>query len=138
MSLTGALEEYLKDPNFEQNRIEYKLAKAQADKSIKEGSKRAATSGNKPQETKRMYEDEWSYESEDLISQYAASTSNGAAESSKAASGSGAATTSATATNTDSKTKAEQALQDFFTSIEPEQPAPMNNKQAPIFKHLYM
>lgn len=31
MSLAGALEEYLKDPNFEQNRLEYRANKAAAD-----------------------------------------------------------------------------------------------------------
>ena len=39
MSLVKALEEYLSDPNFEQNRIEYKANKASADKGNKEGSK---------------------------------------------------------------------------------------------------
>ena len=33
----GALEEYLKDPNFEQNRIEYKANKDAADRGIKNG-----------------------------------------------------------------------------------------------------
>ncbi|KAF8518979.1 ANTH domain-containing protein [Hysterangium stoloniferum] len=33
VSLAGALEEYLKDPNFEQNRLEYKANKAAADRS---------------------------------------------------------------------------------------------------------
>lgn len=33
----GALEEYLNDPNFEQNRIEYKANKDSADKGIKNG-----------------------------------------------------------------------------------------------------
>jgi phosphatidylinositol-binding clathrin assembly protein len=36
VSLAGALQEYLDDPNFEQNRIEYKMAK--------ESSERSATS----------------------------------------------------------------------------------------------
>ena len=31
VSLVGALEEYLRDPNFEQNRLEYKANKAAAD-----------------------------------------------------------------------------------------------------------
>lgn len=44
MSLAGALEEYLKDPNFEQNRIEYKTNKEIADKGgrVKPASKPAA------------------------------------------------------------------------------------------------
>lgn len=33
VSLAGALEEYIKDPNFEQNRVEYKANKQSADKS---------------------------------------------------------------------------------------------------------
>jgi hypothetical protein len=33
----GALEEYLNDPNFEQNRIEYKANKDAADRSLKNG-----------------------------------------------------------------------------------------------------
>jgi hypothetical protein len=33
----GALEEYLNDPNFEQNRIEYKSNKDAADKNLKNG-----------------------------------------------------------------------------------------------------
>lgn len=37
VSLAGALEEYLKDPNFEQNRIEYKTNKAIADENLKTG-----------------------------------------------------------------------------------------------------
>lgn len=32
MSLVGALEEYLKDPNFEQNRIEYRASRQAADR----------------------------------------------------------------------------------------------------------
>ncbi|KAH9973617.1 ANTH domain-containing protein [Lactifluus volemus] len=37
VSLVGALEEYLNDPNFEQNRIEYKANRDAADKSLKNG-----------------------------------------------------------------------------------------------------
>ncbi|KZT25223.1 ANTH-domain-containing protein [Neolentinus lepideus HHB14362 ss-1] len=36
---TGALEEYLTDPNFEQNRIEYKAQKEAADRNAKAGNK---------------------------------------------------------------------------------------------------
>ncbi|KAL5536803.1 hypothetical protein ACEPAF_626 [Sanghuangporus sanghuang] len=39
VSLVAALEEYLNDPNFEQNRIEYKTTKASADKNAREGTK---------------------------------------------------------------------------------------------------
>lgn len=37
MSLAGALEEYLNDPNFEQNWIEYKTNKEAADRNAKLG-----------------------------------------------------------------------------------------------------
>ncbi|TFK51899.1 ANTH-domain-containing protein [Heliocybe sulcata] len=39
VSLAGALEEYLTDPNFEQNRIEYKAQKDAADKNAKAGNR---------------------------------------------------------------------------------------------------
>ncbi|GJJ11113.1 hypothetical protein Clacol_005344 [Clathrus columnatus] len=48
VSLAGSLEEYLKDPNFEQNRLEYKANKAAADKASSNGSSRAA-SKSRPQ-----------------------------------------------------------------------------------------
>jgi hypothetical protein len=37
VSLAGALEEYLNDPNFEQNRIEYKTNKEAIERGIKVG-----------------------------------------------------------------------------------------------------
>ncbi|KAG8871396.1 hypothetical protein FRB97_008727 [Tulasnella sp. 331] len=39
VSLAGSLEEYLHDPNFEQNRIEYKTNKELADRGVKEGKR---------------------------------------------------------------------------------------------------
>lgn len=42
MSLAGSLEEYLNDPNFEQNRIEYKTNKEIADRNAKSGIKPSA------------------------------------------------------------------------------------------------
>ena len=54
VSLAGALEEYLKDPNFEQNRIEYKTAKAQADKNVKDGAKRTSNTGSKAQDKRTL------------------------------------------------------------------------------------
>ncbi|EIN09626.1 ANTH-domain-containing protein [Punctularia strigosozonata HHB-11173 SS5] len=50
VSLAGSLQEYLDDPNFEQNRIEYKLAKENADKNAKlgKGAKNGTSSPNKP------------------------------------------------------------------------------------------
>lgn len=38
-SLVNSLEEYLKDPHFEQNRIEYKANKAAADSNARNGGK---------------------------------------------------------------------------------------------------
>lgn len=38
MSLAGALEEYLRDPNFEQNRIEYKANKEAAERAERNGT----------------------------------------------------------------------------------------------------
>ncbi|EJD07686.1 ANTH-domain-containing protein [Fomitiporia mediterranea MF3/22] len=38
VSLVSALEEYLNDPNFEQNRIEYKTTRSLADKNAREGN----------------------------------------------------------------------------------------------------
>ena len=39
MSLASSLEEYLNDPNFEQNRIEYKTQKEAAERNAKLGIK---------------------------------------------------------------------------------------------------
>ena len=46
VSLASSLEEYLNDPNFEQNRIEYKTTKELADKNAKEGRSLAKRSNN--------------------------------------------------------------------------------------------
>ena len=51
VSLAGALEEYLNDPNFEQNRIEYKTNKEAADKNARNGVKGAAKSDDKRKST---------------------------------------------------------------------------------------
>lgn len=42
MSLAGSLEEYLNDPNFEQNRIEYKTNKEIADRDARNGVRPSA------------------------------------------------------------------------------------------------
>ena len=47
VSLAGALEEYLNDPNFEQNRIEYKTNKEAADRNARNGVKAPAKSDDK-------------------------------------------------------------------------------------------
>lgn len=39
MSLVNSLEEYLNDPHFEQNRIEYKASKGAAEKAVRSGGK---------------------------------------------------------------------------------------------------
>ncbi len=44
VSLAGSLEEYLNDPNFEQNRIEYKTNKEAADRNVRNGVKSAPIS----------------------------------------------------------------------------------------------
>lgn len=44
MSLAGALEEYLRDPNFEQNRIEYKANKEAAERAERNGTTPPVTS----------------------------------------------------------------------------------------------
>jgi len=36
VSLAGALQEYLEDPNFEQNRIEYKTTKTASERVVKQ------------------------------------------------------------------------------------------------------
>ncbi|KAH9967533.1 ANTH domain-containing protein [Russula dissimulans] len=50
VSLAGALEEYLNDSNFEQNRIEYKANKDAADKNMKNG-RTAPKKGEQPSST---------------------------------------------------------------------------------------
>jgi phosphatidylinositol-binding clathrin assembly protein len=45
VSLAGALEEYLNDPNFEQNRIEYKTNKEASERAMRNGTKRTAKKG---------------------------------------------------------------------------------------------
>jgi len=47
VSLAGALKEYIDDPNFEQNRIEYKLQKESAEKNGKAPVVKKASSSSK-------------------------------------------------------------------------------------------
>lgn len=47
VSLAGSLEEYLNDPNFEQNRIEYKTNKEAADRNARNGVKTVAKPAEK-------------------------------------------------------------------------------------------
>ncbi|KAH9967106.1 ANTH domain-containing protein, partial [Russula compacta] len=54
VSLVGSLEEYLNDPNFEQNRIEYKANKDTADKNLRNGrttTKKAENTSSTPATT---------------------------------------------------------------------------------------
>ncbi|KAF8661320.1 hypothetical protein AX16_001417 [Volvariella volvacea WC 439] len=95
VSLAGSLQEYLDDPNFEQNRIEYKTNKEAAERSQKGGST------PKPKDEKAS-----------------GSTSNGAnaKESSSTPSTSSASTEKP-------KSEAEKDVIDFFSSIEEQTPA---------------
>ncbi|KAI0782673.1 ANTH domain-containing protein [Abortiporus biennis] len=96
VSLAGSLEEYLNDPNFEQNRIEYKTNKEIADKNAKAGIK-ATTS--KPAEK---------------------------APEPKATSSSATASGSTSAAPAAAKQPSSQAMIDFFSSIEQEQQSMFN------------
>ena len=60
ISLAGSLEEYLNDPNFEQNRIEYKTNKESAERNAKE----ARTSGRRKHDGKKC---EYAYSSVRVI-----------------------------------------------------------------------
>ena len=50
MSLAGALEEYLRDPNFEQNRIEYKANKEAAERAERNGGVPPVPTSKPPQQ----------------------------------------------------------------------------------------
>ncbi|KAJ3480704.1 hypothetical protein NLI96_g8164 [Meripilus lineatus] len=93
VSLVGSLEEYLNDPNFEQNRIEYKTNKEAADRNAKLGKGKPvikqAESAPKPSTPPPV------------------------------PSGSSAPAASASSTQTP---QGNQAMVDFFTAIESEQP----------------
>ncbi|ESK97775.1 enth domain-containing protein [Moniliophthora roreri MCA 2997] len=93
VSLAGALEEYLSDPNFEQNRIEYKTNKEASERAIRNGTKKIAKKDSSP------------------APPLPTSTSTSAASTSSAT----ALTTSTTDAN-----KQKEAI-DFFATIEEEQ-----------------
>ncbi|TCD65050.1 hypothetical protein EIP91_003288 [Steccherinum ochraceum] len=95
VSLAGSLEEYLNDPNFEQNRIEYKTQKDAADKSARTGVKVTPVKpADKPAPSPKPN-----------------STS----------------TSQASSSSTPAAPKAvNQAMVDFFTAIEEEQPQMFN------------
>ncbi|KAI5118683.1 hypothetical protein M0805_003620 [Coniferiporia weirii] len=89
VSLVAALEEYLKDSNFEQNRIEYKTTKSLADENAKEGIKASV---------------------------------NGSGKGKSSSAGKLSPKPGASSSTTESPSKgSNQALVDFFSSIEEEQ-----------------
>ncbi|KAH8103846.1 ANTH-domain-containing protein [Cristinia sonorae] len=97
VSLAGSLEEYLNDPNFEQNRIEYKTQKEAADRAAKSGTKLPA-----PKPTEKP------------PSPKPATSKAPTSQASSSAS-----------TSTPPK-PANQAMIDFFSAIEEEQPQMFN------------
>ncbi|KAG2088822.1 hypothetical protein BD769DRAFT_1680251 [Suillus cothurnatus] len=99
VSLAGALQEYLNDPNFEQNRIEYRTNKEAADRN---GKNRSGTQSSAPK----------------------ASSSQATSSASASIPSSG---TSAQASSPAPKPEATQAMADFFASIEEDQPAMFNH-----------
>ncbi|KAH7922316.1 ANTH-domain-containing protein [Leucogyrophana mollusca] len=101
VSLAGALQEYLNDPNFDQNRIEYKASKEAADKNGR--APRNGSSSNPAQ----------------------ASTSEAATASTSTQSSQSASAPIPPAT-TSSKPDPSSAMMDFFTSIEEDQPTIFN------------
>ncbi|KAG1811502.1 ANTH domain-containing protein [Suillus subaureus] len=98
VSLAGALQEYLNDPNFEQNRIEYRTNKEATDKN---GKNRSGALSSAPK----------------------ASSSQATSTASTSTPSNG---TSGQASSTAPKPEASQAMADFFASIEEDQPAMFN------------
>ncbi|KAG1831380.1 ANTH domain-containing protein [Suillus variegatus] len=98
VSLAGALQEYLNDPNFEQNRIEYRTNKEAVDRN---GKNRSGALSSAPKAS----------------SSQATST----ASTSTPANGSSTQTSSSAP-----KLEATQAMADFFASVEEDQPAMFN------------
>ncbi|KAK7056263.1 hypothetical protein VNI00_002816 [Paramarasmius palmivorus] len=97
VSLAGALEEYLNDPNFEQNRIEYKTNKEASERAMRNGTKKAARKDSEPVPP--------------------LPTSSTASNQSTA---SAPASTSAASTN-DANASKQKDVVDFFAAIEGEQ-----------------
>ncbi|KAG2367999.1 ANTH domain-containing protein [Suillus spraguei] len=110
VSLAGALQEYLNDPNFEQNRIEYRTNKEAADRNGKNRSGETISSVPK------------------------ASSSQATSTASTSAPSNGPSTQ---ASNPAPKPEATQAMADFFASIEEDQPAIFNpTGSSPMSNHL--
>ncbi|KAG1721435.1 ANTH domain-containing protein [Suillus paluster] len=97
VSLAGALQEYLNDPNFEQNRIEYRTNKEAADKN---GRSRSGTPSSAPK----------------------ASSSQATPSTSTASTSAPSNRSSTQASNPAPKPEASRAMDDFFASIEEDKP----------------
>jgi hypothetical protein len=98
----GSLEEYLNDPNFEQNRIEYKANKDSADKGLKNGR----ANPKKVEKGERAYK-QWGRSSH-LFLPVAGSSAPPAPEAAPEGSSS----------KDKSKAEPARALTDFFSAIE--------------------
>ncbi|KAG1723828.1 ANTH domain-containing protein [Suillus paluster] len=101
VSLAGALQEYLNDPNFEQNRIEYRTNKEAADKN---GRSRSGTPSSAPK----------------------ASSSQATPSTSTASTSAPSNRSSTQASNPAPKPEASRAMDDFFASIEEDKPTRIN------------
>lgn len=101
VSLAGSLQEYLNDPNFEQNRIEYRTNKEAADKN---GRSRNGAPSSAPK----------------------ASSSQATPSSSTASTPAPSNGLSTQAPKPVPKPEASQAMADFFASVEEDQPAMFN------------
>ncbi|KAF7983335.1 hypothetical protein HWV62_22291 [Athelia sp. TMB] len=107
VSLAGALQEYLNDPNFEQNRIEYKANKQAADKSAPAASEsRNSAGGSTNGSVSSKGAGKVSF-AETKKPERSASSSSQPAQAAK-------------------KPENNQAMQDFFSAIEEEQPSMFN------------
>ncbi|KAG9050414.1 hypothetical protein FS837_005487 [Tulasnella sp. UAMH 9824] len=105
VSLAGSLEEYLNDPSFEQNRIEYKTNKESADRKLKE----ERTAGRRRHDPKKTEEIPPVPKLDPAKKQEAATT----------------ATTSTAAANAQApKQEVQKELADFFASIEADHAGP--------------
>ncbi|KAF9269064.1 ANTH-domain-containing protein [Marasmius fiardii PR-910] len=96
VSLAGALEEYLNDPNFEQNRIEYKTNKEASERAARNGTKKPAQKETSP------------------------------APPLPTSPSSSAPATSSTSTSNAGNAPQPQNVIDFFSTIEEEQPTMFN------------
>ncbi|KAG9001497.1 hypothetical protein FRB94_006561 [Tulasnella sp. JGI-2019a] len=103
VSLAGSLEEYLQDPNFEQNRIEYKTNKETADKNLRAGKRSVKPTPQATEEVPPVPKIQ-----PEAASQPAAPSTSTAPP----------------------KIEVNKELADFFASIEPDQPNLFNQQAA--------